>query len=192
VTGTGRIVILNGAPRSGKTSIARVLQKVDTRNWLNIGVDAQIATLPETLKPGIGLRPGGERPDLERIIPTLYAALFDSISATARLGLDVVADVGIHDSYSQPLDIWGQYAECLGKLNPLLVGLRCSLEENLRRRDASGESYAGTLPGGSVSPFISLWEDAVHRDVEYDLELRTDELSPEECATRVLRRLSQA
>ena len=61
---SGRIVILNGAPRSGKTSIAKAMQQELDGNWINLGVDAQNASLPEALRPGIGLRPGGERPAL--------------------------------------------------------------------------------------------------------------------------------
>jgi chloramphenicol 3-O-phosphotransferase len=36
----GQIVILNGAPRSGKTSIAHVIREAFDGLWVNIGVDA--------------------------------------------------------------------------------------------------------------------------------------------------------
>ena len=61
----GRIVVLNGAPRSGKSSIAAAIQGRVPGDWVNLGVDAFNRTMPEHLRPGIGLRPGGERPDLE-------------------------------------------------------------------------------------------------------------------------------
>ena len=98
-------MILNGPPRSGKTSIARALQARGTGPWVNLGVDTSISQLPETLRPGIGLRPGGERPELEELVFMLYAALWESIAAHARLGLNVVVDVGLHESYSKPRNV---------------------------------------------------------------------------------------
>src|SRR5688500_7789135 len=100
---TGHIVILNGVPRAGKSSIAAALQA--RGRWINLGVDAQNRALPPSLLPGIGLRPGGERPDLEPDLPGLFFALYDSIAAHARQGFDVVADLGHHDFYSRPLGI---------------------------------------------------------------------------------------
>ena len=35
----GQIVILNGAPRSGKSSIVRVIQETFDDPWMNLGVD---------------------------------------------------------------------------------------------------------------------------------------------------------
>ncbi len=67
VTGSGKVVILNGAPRSGKSAIAAVMQHSFEGPWVNLEVDASSQSLPEHLRPGIGLRPGGERPELEDI-----------------------------------------------------------------------------------------------------------------------------
>jgi chloramphenicol 3-O phosphotransferase len=189
VKALGRIVILNGAPRSGKTSIARALQELDTRNWLNIGVDAHIGMLPARLRPGIGLRPGGERPDIEVFIPALYAALFESMCAHSRLGFSVVAEFGIHDDYTDTLGIWDMFARYFGNMKPLLVGVRCSVEENVRRRDAAGGHYAGSLPDGSVPQVVARWEHVVHHGAHYDLELNTDKLTAAECAQSIIRRL---
>ena len=35
----GQVVILNGAPRSGKSSIVEALQRRPDRVWFNLGVD---------------------------------------------------------------------------------------------------------------------------------------------------------
>jgi chloramphenicol 3-O phosphotransferase len=53
------IVILNGAPRSGKSTVADALQAAGDRAWLNLGVDAWANIVPLRLHPGIGLRPSG-------------------------------------------------------------------------------------------------------------------------------------
>ena len=66
------MVILNGVPRSGKSSIALALVEAQPGVWINHGVDASMAATPDGLLPGIGLRPGGERPDLEPDVERLY------------------------------------------------------------------------------------------------------------------------
>src|SRR5262245_50410562 len=68
----GEIIVLNGAPRSGKSSIARVVQETFPGTWINLGVDVYMSATPAKLQPGIGLRPGGERPDLEPQIVLMY------------------------------------------------------------------------------------------------------------------------
>ncbi|MBP2447073.1 chloramphenicol phosphotransferase CPT family protein [Rhizobium leguminosarum] len=120
----GQIIILNGAPRSGKSSIARAIQEEFEGPWINLGVDSYNAMTPKRFLPGIGLRPGGERPELEELVPFLYAALYESIAIHAGLGLNVVADLGHHDSYSQPLGILGDSARRLEGFSVLFVGVR--------------------------------------------------------------------
>ena len=59
----GQIVILNGVPRSGKSSIAEEIQESFEGPWMNLGVDPfKEHITPQRYSPAIGLRPGGERP----------------------------------------------------------------------------------------------------------------------------------
>jgi hypothetical protein len=81
MTELGQIVILNGAPRSGKSSIVAAIQENFDGVWINLGVDRYMPMIPPRLQPGIGLRPGGERPDLEPLVALLYRALYASIAA---------------------------------------------------------------------------------------------------------------
>jgi hypothetical protein len=105
-TEPGKAIILNGAPRAGTSSIAAAIQESFEGVWMNLGADAYILEVtPAKFRPGIGLRPDGERPDLEPLLPVFYAALYESIAAHSRLGLNVVGDIGHHDSYSKPLGI---------------------------------------------------------------------------------------
>jgi chloramphenicol 3-O phosphotransferase len=119
----GQIVVLNGPPRSGKSSIVRVIQDSFDGVWMNLGVDvfARHVT-PQRYQPGIGLRPGGERPDIEAVVPALYAALYESIAAHSRQGLNVVADVDHHDAYSRSLQVLKDVAARLAGLPALFVG----------------------------------------------------------------------
>ncbi|MDE2840107.1 MAG: chloramphenicol phosphotransferase, partial [Chloroflexota bacterium] len=97
----GQIIILNGAPRSGKSSIARVVLDTFAGVWVNLGVDGFKQLTSQRYSPGIGLRPGGElAATLEPLVPVLYAAMYESIAAHSRMGVNVVVDVGHHDAYS--------------------------------------------------------------------------------------------
>ena len=96
----GQIIILNGAPRSGKSSIVGVIQDTFDGVWMNLGVDGFMQMTPARYLPGIGLRPGGERQDIEPLVQTLYRALYESIAAHSRVGLNVVVDIGHHDAYA--------------------------------------------------------------------------------------------
>lgn len=180
----GRIVILNGVPRSGKSSIVAALQQ--TGPWINLGVDVYAKAMPSQLLPGIGLRPGGERPDLEPMLPTLFAALYDSIAAHARLGLDVVADFGHHDAYSTPLGMLPDCARRLAGLPVLFVGVRCPIEVVMARRNADPGGFYAKSDDGSVPEPVQRWQDAVHHPGIYDLEVDSAQLSPEQCAAAIL------
>jgi chloramphenicol 3-O phosphotransferase len=181
---SGRIVILNGAPRAGKTSIARAMQETLPGRWINLGVDNAMRTLPPALHPGIGLRPGGERPDLEPLLPALFLALYDSIAVHARLGFDVVADVGHHDSYSQPLGMLPACARRLDGLAVLFVGVRCPIDIIMERRN-TGPDTGIYLRGSSVPEPVQRWQDAVHLPGIYDLEVDTGSMSAGQCAALI-------
>ena len=181
---SGRIVILNGVPRSGKTAIAAALQTHVDGNWINLGVDAQNRMLPQQLLPGIGLRPGGERPDLEPNVQALFAALYDSIAAHARQGFDVVVDVGHHDDYSRPLGILAACAQRLAGLDVLFVGVYCPLDEIMRRRNGDPQNGLYVTGPGVPAP-VQRWQDAVHVPGIYDLTVNTGTMRAQHCALAI-------
>ena len=181
----GRIVVLNGTPRAGKSSIASVIQETFPGVWLNMGVDRFKAMTPARYRPGIGLRPGGERPDLEPLIVMLYRAMYEAVAAHSRLGLNVVADVGHHDAYAEPRLILPDCARRLEGLPAWLVGVRCPIDEVMRRRRATWGGGAD----GLVPPPVRRWQEAVHQPGIYDLEVDTSRLSPEACAAAIRRHL---
>ena len=189
----GQIIVLNGAPRSGKSSIVQVIQQTFDGVWMNLGVDTFMQITPAGLRPGIGLRPGGERPDLEIHVPRFYAGLYESIAAHSRSGLNVVADVGHHDAYSKPLGILADCARRLAGLPVLFVGVRCPIEVILDRR-AQSPLDQGYLIGSNEDPVpraVRLWQDEVHRPGIYDLEVDTSLLTSQHCAQAIRNRLDR-
>jgi len=183
----GQIVILNGAPRSGKSAIAAVIQQAFDGVWMNLGVDLFMQATPGRYQPGIGLRPGGERPDLEPLVVTLYRAMYESVAAHSRLGVNVVVDVGHHDAHSVPLGILPDCARRLAGLPVLVVGVRCLLGTVMERRHATWG--AGLADDGSVPVPVRLWQEAVHVPGIYDLEVDTSALSPADCADLIRQHL---
>ncbi len=185
----GQIVILNGTPRSGKSSIAAVIQDTFEGVWMNLGVDRFMKMTPDRYHPGIGLRPGGERPDLEPLIVLLYAAMYESIAAHSRLGLNAVVDIDHHDAYSVARGILPDCARRLSGLPVLFVGVRCPLEVIMERRRATGWDTPG--PDEPIPAPILRWQKEVHVPGIYDLEVDTSVLTSEECAARIRERLDQ-
>lgn len=172
----GQIVVLNGTPRAGKSSIATQIQESFDGVWMNVGLEHFKAMTPEQLQPGIGLRPGGERPYLEPLIVTLYQAMYEAMASHSRRGINVVADTTHHDFYSRPRHILPQCARIVADLPAMLVGVRCPIDVVMQRRIQTwGQGYAAD---GSVPDPILRWQQAAHQPGIYDLEVDTSMRSP--------------
>ena len=189
----GTAVVLNGAPRSGKSSIASAIQRMSREPWMNLGADRFIEITPERLRPGIGLRPagiagrpGGERPDLEPLIPIMYEALYASIAAHLRLGLNVVADVAHHDDYATLSGILYDCARCLEGLKTYFVGVRCPAEVVWQRRKETWLWEQDIPADAPVPELVRIWDREVHRPGIYDLEVDTSKSSAEAGAGKIL------
>lgn len=196
MTALGTIVVLNGAPRAGKSSIAAVIQDTFDGPWMNLGVDVfcQYVT-PPRYRPGMGLRPGGgERSGIEALLPALYAAFWDSVAAHSRHGLNVVADVGLHDGYAAPVGSLADGARRLRGLPAFLVGVRCPVEEIMRRRDTGQPGrenrYVTSGSDGEIPEPVLRWERHVHDPGVYDLEIDTSRVTPEAAARLIRKRLA--
>ncbi len=194
----GQIVILNGAPRAGKSSIVRAIQDTFEGVWMNLGVDVFArGVTPKRYQPGIGLRPGpgpgfgGEAPELKPLVPTFYAAVYESIAAHSRLGLNVVTDIGHHGAIHP--EILPNCARQLAGLPVLFVGVRCPIDEIMKRRNQAGRKggYVAGTDDEPVPPPVVLWQEEVHKPGVYDLEVNTSLLSPQDCAEEIRQRLAE-
>ena len=184
----GQIIILNGAPRSGKSSIVAVIQDTFDGVWMNLGVDGFMQMTPTRYLPGMGLRPGAERQDIEPLVLALYRALYESIAAHSRVGLNVVVDISYYDAYAVSRGILPDCARRLSGLPVLFVGVRCPIETIMERRRAKGWE-TGTPADAPVPWPVRLWQREVHNPGIYDLEVDTSVLGPEACAAVIRRHL---
>ncbi len=189
---TGRVVILNGVSRAGKSTLAHAIQESVPGIWMHLGSDAHKACTPPNRQPGVGLRPGRDqvRPEVEECVPVLYAALYESVAVHARFGLDVVVDSNFHDSYTRRYGILEDCARRLAGLETLFVGVRCPVEVIWERRASTWGQVRGEVAQDVVEA-VELAQQATHAHRGYDLEVDTSLMSPESCATVIARRLSQ-
>jgi chloramphenicol 3-O phosphotransferase len=181
-----QIVILNGAPRSGKSSIAVAMQERLDGLWVNLGVDVARAMTPPRAQPGIGLRPGEATHPAAPHVPLLYGAMYESVAAHSRLGLNIVVDVGHHD-----LELLAASARRLVGLPVLFVGVRCPLDVIMqRRRTSEPGAYATAEIDEPVPPPVLRWQSEVHGNWAYDLDVDTSVQTPEQCAAAIELRLA--
>jgi chloramphenicol 3-O phosphotransferase len=185
--GHGQVIILNGAPRSGKSSIARAIQDSFEGVWMNLGVDVWMRATPMKFQPGMGLRPGEEQHHVYPLVPVLYAGLYEAIAATSRAGMNVVVDVGHHDAA-----ILADCARRLDGLPVLFVGVQCPIEVIMRRRAESepGNYVVGTAEEAVPAP-VRRWQERVHGGWAYDMEVDTSLMDPGDCAAAIRRRLEE-
>jgi chloramphenicol 3-O phosphotransferase len=125
---------------------------------------------------------------LEDVLPAMYAALYESIAAHSRCGLNVVADIYHHNSYSRPMRIFEDCAQRLRGLPVLFVGVRCPIEVIWKRRaDTWGQKRDDVDARTREAVELGQRAAASHR---YDIELDTSASTPEECAERIRKRLA--
>lgn len=162
------IIFLNGVSSSGKTSIARVLQRTLPEPYLQVSIDAFEEMLPDRYDDG----PAFEWPV---IFPKMLSGFHHSIAALATAGNNLIVDhVTVYrEGWSSSL------LECAYLLAPFrayLIGVQCPLPELQRREQARGDRYVGTAE--RQQPYVHWYKT-------YDLEVDTSESTPEACAATI-------
>lgn len=152
------IIMLTGPSSSGKTSISKAIQRMPAgTGFLHMPLDSFIDMMPR------------HDDDLfMKMVPGFHRSIAAMASAGNRLVIDHVL----------LLPEWLiECAELLSAYSVVLVGVRCPLEElelREKRRDLRRQGFAR-------SQF-----DVIHQDRTYDVEVHTDQFSPDECARQIL------
>ncbi len=194
---TGTILVLNGPSAVGKSSIQKALQRKSHTHFLRIGIDTffdalieepdlstfeqdkkfeQYTQLGEYIR-GVELQhdengntvvPLTIGPAGDRIIHGMHRA----IAAYASCGNNVIVD------YIQYKTAWGDDLQhVLKDFDVYYVRVHAPIdiiEERERARSTSPIGHARSHYG------------VVHTGLSYDLELDTSQLTPEECAEKIL------
>lgn len=151
---------------------------------MSFGVDEWLQSHSSIPHPGIGLRPGGERPDLEPLLPESFRAFFTQINALAQTG-SVVVDTGIHQRYQTKIDPWEIAGEILSRRPVLRVHLSCSVEVIRARYAAAGRSVAANGFGVTGDPLVR-WQEAIATSCPYDFQLDSGRRNPSELLEELL------
>ena len=174
----GRVVLLHGTSSSGKTTVARAVQKLADDPWIRLGIDAFWNAIDERwMERGSRAAEGFAWSDDATIVPgpvgqRLAAGMRVALAAFARTGNDVlVDDVFIERAW---LDGWRRE---LDGIDWLLVGVMAPAHVLEERERARGNRVAGEARAQV---------DLIHRGIEYDLTVDTARQSPEECARAIL------
>ncbi|MGK5683174.1 chloramphenicol phosphotransferase CPT family protein [Actinoplanes sp. URMC 104] len=164
----GRIILLNGASSSGKSSIGRALLPLLADPWFLVPVDA-IGAMRSTVHTRV-----------------LDEAEIGDMLRRTRLGyhraVAALASAGNHVIMDYPLSERWRVADLLTTLagyDVTLVEVRCSPEELERRERARGDRPLG-LAGSQT---------LVYEHGEYDIAVDTTTAGPGECARTIVREL---
>jgi chloramphenicol 3-O phosphotransferase len=175
---SGKIIIINGTSRSGKTSIVHALQELLEAPLIEAGIDKFIFMMPERYL---------ERPLWDDVLSlatragesghTLFAGMHQAIRVLSLAGVNVIADhVLVEPGWA------GQCTGLFADLPAYLVGVKCPLEV-LEERERSRKNR--TL-GQARAQY-----EIIHKHVVYDKQVDTSRLSPAESARKVCSRLSE-
>jgi chloramphenicol 3-O phosphotransferase len=178
-------MIVNGGSSSGKSGMIRCLQAILPDPWLAFGADSFVDALPAAMQSsdaGIDFGPDGEIV-VGPVFRRLEAAWTDGIIAMVRSGANIIVDdVFLGGAASQQ-----RWADAIGDLDVLWVGVRCDAAVAAGRELARGDRVTG---------MAARQAGLVHQGVTYDLEVDTTHAEAIDCArtiaTHLGRRLSQS
>jgi chloramphenicol 3-O phosphotransferase len=153
--GPGRVILLNGASSSGKSSLARALQAAMPEPFLHVSSDQLVGMLPQRTGDG------GPFDWWHQVRPRFFAGFHRCLPALAAAGNDLIVE-HIIEFRSWRVEL----AALLAGLDVFLVGVHCDLEEIDRRERERGDRRIGK---GRTHVVV----DRIHTLGPYDLDVDT-------------------
>jgi chloramphenicol 3-O phosphotransferase len=179
-----QIILLNGSSSSGKSTLARALQRRMDPQPVVTGLDAFVfGQMPPPWHNAphgvyfsqrsdgavpIHLGPGGQ---------AMARAFHRSVAAMADCGLSVIVDDVLFEPWLLP-----DWLDSTVGRSVAFVGVHCELAEAERREVARGDRR----PGQVRSHF-----DVVHAHADYDVTVDTTRTDPRTCAEQILLALAE-
>ena len=181
------IIILNGCPSAGKTSIIKELQNLYQKHFLSLGIDRFWAMIPDQYKelgskahegylfvqsydeynkPIVNIKRGPLAEHIDHTMPQIIRSL-------AECNHDIAVDmIFVNDSMLY------NYAKELKNNTVYFIGIVCSLEELEKREKQRGNRILG-LARGHINK--------IHKNKKYyDLVVDTTHCSAAACAQNIL------
>lgn len=179
----GTVIILNGTSAVGKSSIMKAFQEKHAEPWLGMGIDnffINLLPFKFYFEPKYGVMRGEATEDEAGKLFTLHigpegqkmiAGMHRAIASYAKAGNNVIVDYIMYDS------AWhDDLMYALSGVPVITVGVTASLavvQEREKKRATSPEGHARSIYG------------SVHQGWKYDIEINTDEITPEEIANKI-------
>jgi chloramphenicol 3-O phosphotransferase len=157
--GPGRVIFLNGASSSGKSTLAKALQQALPEPFLHVASDHLVASgmLPDRREAT------GPFAWWDQVRPRFFAGFHRCLPALAAAGNDLIVEHVIEfASWRRDL------ARLLAGLDVFLVGVHCDLAEIDRRERARGDRRRG-------EGRMHVETDLIHTFGPYDVEVDTTE-----------------
>jgi chloramphenicol 3-O phosphotransferase len=165
---SGRIILLNGASSSGKSSIGRALQEVLPDPWFLFPVDSLGAMRSSDHTGGV------DDGEIDALLRQTRMGYHRAVAGLASVGNDVVMDYPL----SEPWRL-ADLLKVLDGFDVTLVDVRCSPAELDRRERARGDRPAGLARSQQVF---------VHDD--RDIVVDSTNATPEGCARTIATELT--
>ena len=175
----GRVILLNGAPSCGKTTIARALwNALDEPYWYHSLDEFRQGYTERAWDRTRGPWSAGNR----ELFNMLVEGFLRSVRAMALSGHNVITE-----SVILPMNI-DLYRDALEGIAVLVVGVRCPIEvaEQRERARAPSERHLGVPIPLRVAEF-----DLVHANGPYDVELDTSVTSVDDAVVAIRARLAR-
>lgn len=170
----GLIVFLNGTSSSGKTSISMELKNQKEIPFHHLSIDDFFRNYFDFINNKFqDTEPTKEVDNIGQIIfDPIVSVYYATIKLFLEMGLNVIVDTVIDNDKR-----FNDYLDVLFDYPTLFVGVICSKEELARREQIRGDREIG---------LANSQYDKIYFFNEYDLEVNTEELSPTECAEKIL------
>ena len=161
---TGKVIFLNGTTSSGKSTIAKELQRVMQEPYLHLSLDHFLLQLPMPFLEN--------RAWLVRELPSLLTTFYSSCAAIVRTGNNIIVDTVLEESsWVSPCVM------AFEGLEVVFVAVRCSIETLNDREKSRGDRRVG---------MAQYQYDRVHSHGVYDVEVDTSLMPLETCGLKIL------
>lgn len=162
MTTPGKIILLNGPSSAGKSTLSKALQAILDDPYWHVSLDMFWFMLPPQ-RPGTSWYPEMGAHHVK--------AFSRSVGALTALGINVIAETGFLDASAV-----ADFMNDVPGAEIVFVGVFCALDEIERREVGRDDRDVG---------YSRVHYDRVHSHSDYDIQVDTSRLTPEQVAVQI-------